>query len=124
VALIQLRGPIADITLECPDGHSAIDRCIGLARTAAVVPEGAPLCTVLGRTIDRFDDPGATPFVAPLSENLTCSGFEDTLGQVGYTRGGLARAILDTPSGTLAVRAITRNLWTGRRVPRSGSASR
>lgn len=47
------------------------------------VPEGAPFFTVLGRAIDRLDDPEVGRFVAPLSENLERSELEDALSEVG-----------------------------------------
>lgn len=47
------------------------------------VPAGAPFFTILGRAIDRLDDPEVGRFIAPLSENLKRSELEDALSKVG-----------------------------------------
>jgi ubiquinone/menaquinone biosynthesis C-methylase UbiE len=47
------------------------------------VPEGAPYFTILGRAVNRFDDPEVGQFAVPLSENLKRSELEDALGKAG-----------------------------------------
>ena len=61
-----------------------------VVRTAGIVgvvhwavPEGAPYFTILGRAVNRFDDPEVGQFTVPLSENLKRSELEDALGKAG-----------------------------------------